>query len=366
MTSPFDCRQPVRAVIWFGVGAALAIMAAAATRLPPEAMIRVGASNPLYPRAVAELGPLPDHDPMGHDGQAYYFIARDPWGRHDTPQIIAAIDGNGPRYRYQRILFPALAGGFGRFSAHTTVWMMILLLVVGMGLASAGIADLASHTQAGLGLVLLALANTGAIVSVMIVTADALAMGLAIIGLALLLRRRRAWALGAFVLAALTKETHLLVPWSMAAWRWTQGERREAWLLAMVPTVPVLAWAAWLAQTMPPGETPGEILGWPLAGIVAAVPYWMQETQRIEWVLLCATAIGLVGAMAAMWRSTGMIRWLVLPWVLLACLSGLRVWGKPNNAARALAMLWPGAVLQLATTRRNDEERQARSPVLEP
>jgi hypothetical protein len=317
-------------------------------------MIRVGANNPLYRRALAELGPLPDHDPMGHDGQAYYFIARDPWGTQGTPAIFAATDGNGPRYRYQRILFPGLAGGFGMFSGRTTVWMMVVLLVIGMGMASVAIADLASHADAGLGLVVLALANAGAIISVMIVTADALAMGLALAGLALVLRRRRRMGLVAFILAGLTKETHLLVALSLAMWRLTGGERREALLLATVPSGPVLAWYAWLAQTMPAGTSPDVILGWPFAGIVAAVPYWMRETQRIEWVLLCATMLAFVGAIAAIWRATSLIRWLVLPWVLLACLAGLRVWGKPNNAARAFAVLWPAAVLQVATPRCRD------------
>jgi hypothetical protein len=223
-----------------------------------------------------------------------------------------------------------------------TVRLMIAWCVIGMGLAAAAIADLAEHRS---GVAMIALANLGAVLSVMIVTADVLAMGLALVGLALELKQRRRWALLAFALAVLTKEPYLLIPLALAGYAARRRDWRSAAHLAMIPALPAALWAVWLAVTMPAGQSPGANIGWPFAGLFAALPYWQQESQRLEWLLLASTLVALIAGAVAAVRRPGLFRWVLTPWIVLACVAGVRVWGKPNNAARALAILWPLAVL---------------------
>src|SRR5687767_10737804 len=76
-----DCSRPSPWFFWFVVGAGFALMAMngqGAENL--GSLLRVGTDNPAFARIESELGPIVSPDPMGHDGQLYYMIARDPFG----------------------------------------------------------------------------------------------------------------------------------------------------------------------------------------------------------------------------------------------------------------------------------------------
>jgi hypothetical protein len=45
--------------------------------------------------------------------------------------------------------------------------------------------------------------------------------------------------------------------------------------------------------------------------------------------------------------------------VILGCVATLEVWGKPNNAARVFAILWPLNLLLLCEWRSNWRKRRA-------
>src|SRR5690242_11704708 len=74
-------------------------------------LLHVGADKPHRAFIEEELGPIVCPDALGHDGQVNYLIARNPFYRHDSRAIVNEYDA--PPYRYRRILYPLLAGGFG-------------------------------------------------------------------------------------------------------------------------------------------------------------------------------------------------------------------------------------------------------------
>lgn len=344
-----DCSRLGAFVFWFIMGATLGLTVMSAYGAGSwRSLLHVGSRNPLRHKIESELGPLSTGDATGHDGQLYYLVARDPLGTGETPHALAEFDDNGPRYRYRRILFPLLAGGFGQLGARATLGGMIVWLAVAMGLATVAIADLSFQLNVRKP-VLVAAVNTGALVSLLLLTADAMALALALAGISLALRSKTGCAVAAFALAAMTKEVYVLVPWALAAWTWTERQRAASLALAVLPVVPVAAWSGWVAMSLPSAATAVENLGVPLVGLFEAISFWVrQERNPVELFLATFTGLTFVTAsvMLAVGRSS-VLRWLVAPWVTLGCFSTLEVWGKPNNAARVFAILWPLSILLL-------------------
>ncbi len=346
--SPLDCSRPSNCLFWFVVGSALAsaVMSSYASRNWPS-LLHAGSRNPLLAQMELELGAVASSDPTGHDGQLYYLIARDPLGVEGTPEAIAAFDNNSPRYRYRRILFPLLAGGFGQLGGHATLAGMILWLALAMGGTTAAIADLGFQLRRQGGTVIVATLNAGAAVSLLLLTGDVLAMALALTGIALLLRSRMSLAATALALAALTKETYLLVPISLAGWLWQQHRHRHAVALLMVSAAPLIIWSAWISASIPSAPPGVRNVGLPFMGLAQAIPVWIRaERNPVELSLIGFVAVIFAGAatMSILGRNN-LLRWLIAPWLVLACLGTLAVWGKPNNIARAFAFLWPLTVL---------------------
>jgi len=345
-----DCSRPGTLAFWFIVGAALGITVMSLSFGGRwSSLLHVGSSNPLLHKIESELGAVSTPEVLGDDGQFYYLIARDPLGTRGTPRAIAQLDGSNPRYRYRRILFPLLAGGFGELGARATLGGMIVWLAVAMGLAMIAIADLFFQFNERGPLVIVATANAGALLSLLILTADALALALALGGISLALRSRTSWAVAAFALAALTKEVYLLVPWALAAWARRERQRGAALSLAVLPVLPLVAWSGWIAVSVP--AAPGaDNLGVPLVGLFEAVPIWVRYVRN-PMELFMLTFVGLMFAaaivMVAVGRS-GVLRWLVVPWLILGCVSTSVVWETPHTPARIFAILWPLSILLLS------------------
>ena len=354
-----DCSRPGTLIFWFILGAALGVTVMGAYGAGGwRSLLHVGSRNPLLHTIESELGPLAPSDATGHDGQLYYLVARDPLGTGETPHALAAFDDNGPRYRYRRILFPVLAGGFGQLGAQATLGGMITWLAVAMGLATVAIADLSFQLNVREA-VFVAAVNAGALVSLLLLTADVLALALALGGISLALRWRTGWAVAALALAALTKEVYVLVPWALAAWRWNERQRGDALALAVLPVLPIVAWSGWVATSLPGIATAVANVGMPFVGFFEAVSVWVsQERNPVELFLAAFTGLTFVGASAML--AVGRIkvlRWLVAPWVALGCFATLEVWGKPNNAARVFAILWPLSILLLSDWRSSWRKR---------
>jgi hypothetical protein len=347
-----DCSRPAASLFWLVVGAALALVAMRSAGQNWPSLLRVGSESPAKQRIERELGPIVSPDRRGHDGQLYYLIARDPFGAGSTVGILRAFDTNPPRYRYRRILFPLLAGGFGRFGGRTTLWGMIFLVALGMGLAVVAIADLSFKVGAPHGAAWLGIANMGALMAAMMLTADMLALGLALAGAALILRRRLAWAIGAFALAGLTKEIYLLVPVSVGAFEWWQRRRAAAVTVACCPVIPVVLWAGWVSTVIP--DMPMQIapFGLPLVGVFHSVSTWLPRHWSNPGELMFAAYVAvsfIAGGVAIAMGRRHVFGWILGPWIIVAlCSTERAVWDIPSNVARQFAILWPLSILLLA------------------
>lgn len=175
---------------------------------------------------------LPDGD--GHDGQYFYVIARQPW---DPAEAAAHLDR--PRYREQRILYPALARAlYPLGNGDGLVWAMVAvgILAVGGGVLATSVVSLTLGGRDWHGLLFAALPGT--YWALRLSTSEVLALALTMTAVALSLRRRAGWAVVVGVLAVLAKEPLLLVLLGVAVWR----RDRAGLALAAVPAAVAGAW----------------------------------------------------------------------------------------------------------------------------
>jgi hypothetical protein len=177
-----------------------------------------------------------------------------------------------------------------------------------------------------------------------------LALGLALSGVALSLRRRSGLAVAVFCLAALTKEIYVLVPLSVAAWHLRERRRGAAVSIAVLPLLPLLAWSVWVWLSIP--ESPDQVrhVGPPGIGILNSAFHWKALAGRNNVQLFLAAyalfSLAVATVMLALGRNLT-LRWVAAPWILMALCATAAVWKVPGNAARALSILWPVAMLLL-------------------
>ena len=345
--------SPLPRIAWFVAGVIVAAVAQASFASKSEdglaGLLRVGSENPLLEQIEVELGQLHPTDPLGHDGQISYLVARDPFNRLATAGRMRELD-QAP-YRYRRILYPMLAGGFGLLPGMATLVGLVMWAALGVGLASGAAADITGRLRLPGWVAPLTLLNLGALLSAVLLTADALALGLGVLGLALAGRKRLGWAAALFALAALTKEAYLLFAWAAAAWLWLSGRRRPAAAMAVLPALPLAGWTLWLAfsaGTVAPGlhhiVAPG-------LGIVEAVPAWL-ASQPAAVATVLGAGMALLVLASLLISALGGDRLLSLclaAWAVLGLVLSVNVWEVPTNAMRALAPLWTVGLLALAS-----------------
>ena len=192
--------------------------------------------QPTAPLLQREIGDSATRDGGGHDGAFFYALAESPFR---VDQAAPFLDR--PRYRAQRILFPAVV-----WVAHPTgggPGLVFTMFVIGaLGILAGGIAmgalsaQLGGSARWGVAFGLL----PGAWISLRISTPDPLALALALGAVLLLIRGRLAWAVVLGVLAVLTKEPVWLV---LAGTALYQRDRRAA-VFAGVPALVAAGW--WL------------------------------------------------------------------------------------------------------------------------
>ena len=115
---------------------------------------------------------------------------------------------------------------------------MVVLVWVGAGLGMYHMADLYHRLGLGRWTMLVALANPGLVTASGLLLSDVLAWGLAMAGLASFVRRDTVLAILSFSLAALTRETMLLIPLGIALYLLTQRKYWTAFALAFLSAAP--------------------------------------------------------------------------------------------------------------------------------
>jgi hypothetical protein len=246
----------------------------------------------------------------GFDGQQTYAIAR---MFPDLEGTQAYLDV--PRYRLMRILQPALASPAGR--GTPLVLALLGLSIVGLGLLSGSVADLADRH--GRSPVVGYLAVIPALAPTIVLTVEPLAYGLAFVGVALADRRRFLPAAALFCLAALTRETAVVVAAAVAAGLLLSGQIRGAFVVGLPPAVVTAAWFLFLGTQVDPAwphmtealgllyVPPSRIaLGVAVFAISLAGAWWWRRTP-VMW------PIGYVFAVWVLIDKPDIVEWLSLP-----------------------------------------------------
>lgn len=227
------------AVLWLGL-----LVGAGFT---PMRLMFPGEDGPSAVAVEERFGPdVLVEDSPGYDGQQLWVIAT------RFPDLDAAVPHvDDARYRFQRILTPALASVAGDGEGPAVV--LLLLGVVGVGIGGGALADLAARhgRPAWVGLAFffpVALAVSWGL-------SDAPAFGLGLLGVALVDRRRYGWASVAFVLGALAREpvAFMALAAAFGVVLARQAKPREVVVLG-VPVLVVAGWMAFLAWQFPVGS----------------------------------------------------------------------------------------------------------------
>lgn len=267
----------------------------------------------------------------GYDGQFNYFITRDPAG---APAFISQGE-DFPAYRYQRILLPALGWVLSLGGQPALIaWALLAVNLAGIGLGTWAVSRmLIEHHVSSWYSLGWALSLSG-MASVRLSLAEPLAYGLAAYALWLMTQKRWLWSAVVFALAALAKETTLLIAGGAGLWLLWQSasdsDQRGAWLrraltFGVITLTPFVLWQFYLRAWL--GEfgigsggrlaTPFEII--PFAGILRI----LTEGSAAIFAVMLAVLIPfvLVPTLWGLWRSVQDVlakRADLFSWVLLA------------------------------------------------
>jgi hypothetical protein len=279
----------------------------------------------------------------GTDGQQFYAIARQPM---HLEAVAPALDR--PRYRLQRILLPVLAwavqpqgGGPGLVIA---MFIFAALGAVAVGFGGAWLLDAlgAPETITARAALILPI-FPGVVASVGLAIPDALALGLALVAIALDVRGRLRAAVFVAVLAVLARETILLVFLGWLLWR----GRRAIWLL-VAPGVAAATWWFVVRLTVPAAAYRVHEFE-PIRGLIRAAREWAGGSDlAAAAVVLVSFGLGLLAC-----RRTGLRSPLgpaiAIQMLFLLCLDP-DVIGLSWNATRATLPLMVIAALALMST----------------
>lgn len=179
---------------------------------------------------------------------------------------------------------------------------------------------------------------------------DGLASGLALLGLALWCKERDGVAVAAFVLAALTRESTLLVPFALLI---AAPSRRTRQLV-----LPFAAYAGWVGlvwlrlHALPTAASQSHV-GLPLVGLVRAIP-------TLGWVEIACAASVTILAGVAFWRAPGReVRALVVASALFATTMQHDVWRSWDFTRPLLPVTVVGACLLARRVRSTAAPRRA-------
>jgi hypothetical protein len=214
----------------------------------------------LYPGELSTAAPLVEEhygaevlieESTGYDGTAFWAVAMGFPDLDEAEPYVAE-----PRYRFQRILTPAVASVGG----HPDAVAVILLILGALG-AAAGAGALSSiGVRHGRPAWIGYLFFFPLVFAVGWGTAEPVAFGLAMLGVALADRSRLGWAALAFTAGALAREPVALMAVASGAGMVFAGRirLRAAWPLA-VPGLAVVAWMLYLAGQYPAAPNPDRL-----------------------------------------------------------------------------------------------------------
>lgn len=346
---------------------AIALVAAAAA-----ALLLVGQVTRLDRTRVVGLTYVKgyEHAPTGldkalgiGDGQAYAQIARDPTlARPDRFRGGA----RSAAYRFGRPLFGEVVWVLSLGQSSAVPMTMAVVCVAALGAAAAALASLIERRGGNPWYAVVVAFLPGAWSATIGLTSETLALAFVAWGLVLWTRHARATpaAVALFCLAALTRETMVLVPLALAVWSWRREPRRARSADVALVAIPAAVLAVWYVivdlrvGAWPFTGGPTGTFGLPFAGMYHQMSRWTGSAAD-----LLALGGGLVLVLLA-FRSErdDPLRPVLVAYLLFAPLMGSAVWRRWQDFGRPLLPLYAFALVLVAgyaTAHRTAQEPQS-------
>lgn len=330
-------QQAAAKVALGALGIYVALVSAFSLRLGgPYWFLHLGGNSPPTIRLARKLFgpnvPVPNRD--GHDGRAYWVVARDPLllhGREDAGYL------DRPGYRAQRVGFPLLAWPWRLVGERAVVWAMLITNVAVVGVGTYLTARLAQGVRAPPRAAFAFALSPVVAVSVLADLGDALALLLVIAGVLAIVRHRLGWATVAFAAAGLTREASVLAPMAIAALPPLALRRKDRLLLAVAPLATVAGWVLYAHWRLGWPHDKLEELDAPFMGYWRAWQIgWSRVHNWSDAALAVATLAFAVLVVVTWWRRRGLLLTAALPFALLVPFFSAQVVDVLLNSTRAL------------------------------
>jgi hypothetical protein len=354
---PLDKRTPAWVVgaVGLAIGMGIVLRLLIPANMDPTIFLALGDAAPAQTRYAQQLlGDVATRENRGHDGKFFFIQANDPWHLH--PEANAEFLDR-PIYRAQRMLYPMVAGGFGLLGPGLVVWSMVITNVIGLGVGAFLAARIASLAGASPWLGLAVPLNIGLLFELWIGGSGILAYTFCLGAVYALALGREGTAAALFAAAALSRETMLVFAVGVLALIWLE-HRRLAWKLVIVPSIAVAIWNAYLQVRLmgiPGGRDTWPFFGLPFVGLAEAFRAWARDPSYL--VLNLAILVLVVAFVARAIRDRSAIVWGALPFVPLATLLSIYVWGEPFDFSRALAPVFTAVPFLLFVSKQDDAGR---------
>jgi hypothetical protein len=231
----------------------------------------------------------------GYDGQFFLYIALDPIRARGYLDV--------PAYRYSRPLYPLAARLLALGRRGAVPWALLVLGIGGVVAATYAVAALFERRRAPVWYAALLGLYPGLLIAVSWDLAEAMAYGLAALGLLAFYRDGRRVLLAGvlFGLAGATRESTLLFPIALAlSLAWRPRSRRDALELLVASLVPYVAvklgLSVWLHSAGTAQATQFETV--PFLGLIRQ---WSWTDRTVQEVL--AVVLPALGALLVAWRA---------------------------------------------------------------
>jgi hypothetical protein len=322
--------------------AALIAVAASSIRLGPPSPSRA-LTEPHSSRGLAALL-------ENYDGGDYAAIARDPTlARPDVYRTRAEA-----AYREQRPLFGELAwvGSLGDRGRVPITMAVLSVLSAAFAVMALGALLLRRQISPFFALGVFALPGVLPIVNDMM--PELLQLGLITVGLLAWTtspRRHARWAIFAFTLAALTRESSLLVPLVLIAMELPRIRSRSARHTIRLLTVPFVAYAAWIVfirvrvGVWPMSARTGRLTAVPFGGLVNALQHSPYRGSTAFWfgAGLFVFGYALVRGRRDVWYFGA------VAFAVMGVFLGWNVWQRPDYFGRVLLPLYAYSAIVLGS-----------------
>ncbi len=302
-------------------------------------------------RELVQKGMVVFLDRGGYDGQAYYYIAMDPFMERGV--------FNSP-YRYQRILYPLIARilTFGRVDLlpHTLYVVNLLSLGVGMYFFILLLRHLSLHPLWSLFYGLC----PPTIMTIQYDLPSPLAMALIIVAVYFYVKDRLYLTVPLLALSLLTREDSVMVLLPLVVWDWQKRKDplRAGFLLSSV--VPFVVWQVVVLLKL------GSLPAGTSAHVISPVPFkgiWeyysgVRPKNLLEAMKIMSTVVVLgffimtaISVLRAMKKGGHLFYYIVIAYCVLVTLTVPSQWDNYNGLVRMFYGIFPFAVLSYGVGR---------------